>query len=189
MDFSGFINTAVPIIFGALVSVVIGTIFGRRELMVKTRILTTLDLYTQYQSNDMVTSRNKADKILKENEAREQPLSYNELYNTLPVEEYDHIARILYFFTQIADLHKLKYLDDKLVKATFARYFKYWHQTHFHRLWEISSQKGEPEREWVAPMTYLANHLKLAHTNQESTEANTATEPLISIGQVAKPVA
>lgn len=189
MDLSSLVNTAVPIIFGALVSVLISTIFARRELMVKTRILTTLDLYTQYQSNDMVTSRNKADKILKENEAREQPLSYNELYNTLPVEEYDHIARILYFFTQIADLHKLKYLDDKLVKATFARYFKYWHQTHFHRLWEISKQKGEPEREWVGPMTYLAKHLRLSHMDPESAELKEPEDTVLSIERVSKQVA
>ena len=165
MDISNLLYSAGAVIFGALVSVVISTIFARREEMRKTRVLTTLALYTQYQSNEMVTARNNADKILKENAARDHPLSYNELYNTLPVEQYDHIARILYFFTQIADLYKLHYLEEKLANATFARYFKYWHETHFHGLWEISHQHGEPDREWVEPMNFLARKLNLNRTH------------------------
>jgi len=189
MDISSSINAAGAVIFGALVSVLISTIFSRRELMIKTRIVTTLDLYKQYQSNDMVTSRNMADKILKENEARQEPLSYNELYNVLPVEEYDHIARILHFFTQIADLHKLKYLDNKLVNETFARYFKYWHETHFHRLWQISKEKGEPPREWIEPMNYLAKQMNLQHPPTAHLEAKEPETIAMGMDHVSKQVA
>jgi hypothetical protein len=174
------------VIVGALVSVIVSTLFARREMMVKTRILTTLDLYKQYQSNDMVTSRNMADKILKENQARPEPLSYNELYNTLPLEEYDHIARLLHFFTQIADLHKLKYLDTKLVNETFARYFKYWHETHFHWLWQISKDKGEPPREWIEPLNYLAKQMNLTHPPSARLESKETEATPIAIDQAAK---
>lgn len=189
MDLPTIINSAGAIIFGALVSVVISTFFARRELMVKTRIVTTLDLYKQYQSNDMVTSRNMADKILKENEARQEPLTYTELYNVLPVEEYDHIARILHFFTQIADLYKLNYLDTKLVNQTFTRYFKYWHETHLHRLWQISQAKGEPPREWIEPMNYLAKQLKLSHPPSPQAASQEPEAMTITIDHASKQTA
>lgn len=188
MDLATIINSAGAVIFGALVSVIISTFFSRRELMIKTRIVTTLDLYKQYQSNDMVTSRNMADKILKENEARECPLSYSELYTTLPVEEYDHIARILHFFTQIADLYKLKYLDTKLVNQTFSRYFKYWHETHFYCLWQISKERGEPQREWVEPMDYLAKQLKLTHPTSQQPESKEPKTQVIPMDPVSNQV-
>lgn len=160
-----FINSIAAVIIGALVSVVISTLFARREQMRKIQIETTLRLFEQYQSNEMVTSRNKANKLLSENKKQPRPLSYGELYDRLPSEEYDHIARILQFFTQVAVLHRAKYLDHKLVHASLGRYFEFWYGQHFELLWRISKEKGEPAREWVEPMAYLAKEMKLTHSS------------------------
>ena len=162
------------VIVGGLVTVMVTAYFANRQEMEKIRIETTLHLFAQYQSNEMVTSRNQANKILRENKTREHPFSYGELYLQLPSDQYDHIARILQFFTQVALLHRSKYLDRKLVQASLGKYFEFWHNEHFDMLWRISKEKGEPPREWVEPMAYLAKEMKLTHNNPAQPESQDA---------------
>jgi hypothetical protein len=133
--------------------------YTRRDQAQQHRIQTTLGLYWQFQSSEMLTSRNKAEKILSENAMRKQPSTVWQLYETLEPEEYSYVSDVFHFFEQMAVLHQLGYLDEKIVEATLSKYFHYWYEKHFEAILSRSAQARE-SLHVAEPINYLARNLK-----------------------------
>lgn len=146
-------------IIGSVVTALLTYFFARREQQHQSRVQTTLNLYSQYQSNEMVTSRGLADRNLRQINLAANPKDYRELYSMLDYEDYLHVARVIHFFEQVGVLHKTKNLDEAIVKETIAPYFAYWYQRHLKYMEAVSSAK-QVRTDWSDAIGYLVEHLK-----------------------------
>jgi hypothetical protein len=113
----------------------------------------------QYHGDDTIYSRHIAEKILQDNFAREHPLNYDQLDQTLKPEDWLHRSRVLHFFEQVGILHQLGNLDEDLLKATILPYFEWWY-THYLDKLERMSPEGGTKSDWDQSIKYLATRLR-----------------------------
>jgi hypothetical protein len=155
------LSALVGAIIGALLTALLANHFSQRERKIQTQIQTTLSLYQQYQSTEMLTSRIKADDTLSRQKLDTKiSLSLEELHGKLEQEDWFHISRVLHFFEYVSILHKEKYLDEHLMKSTLGDYFDYWYGHYFRTLRHASLRKGAHD-EWDKHFEYLTTVLSI----------------------------
>jgi len=144
-------------ILGAVIGVVLSAHYAQRAESQRTRIVTTLDLYQNFQSDQMLRCRIRGSRVLMENEAAEEPSSFCELNREIDAESRYQVSRLIHFFEMLGALGNLRYLDRNLVRELFQEYFEFYYAPILLPLAARSEQRDPPrEREWVSPIKRAA---------------------------------
>jgi hypothetical protein len=119
----------------ALVSAFLGAIasayFANNANLKQNRIQTTLQMYSDFQSQDMLETRHQAEKFIMEN----RELSLSQL-SSINEHQFRYVSLIIHYFEQLSILKKHGYIDKRLLKGLFGRYYIFWHKNYFQHLFE-----------------------------------------------------
>lgn len=151
-------------IVGSFASALLTSFYMRQEQRKQIQIQTTMNLYNEFQSKNMLASRIKADKLLDENRSSERPLSFMGLHKELDEENWHHLTLIVHFWEKFSVLYQSNYLDNKLARTFLGRYFDYYFSRYFKALGRESLEKDESlQSGWAIPINNVAE--KIMSTN------------------------
>lgn len=137
-------------LIGVFVGAFLSAFFTRKESQRQTKINATLKMSERFQS--LLSSRILADQILNKYFAEEKSLTYDQLYKSLPPDDWQHISKTRHFFNELGLLYKTGYLNTQLAKTLFASSFRYWYENYFLRL-------KNDFTEWSVPPNEIASWL------------------------------
>jgi len=123
----------------------------------KERVKQTTDLFTRYNSNDMLTSRDWAWYCLDQLNKLSTPVRFSAIWSAfdeterkLESETFDAIQQVGSFWFQLLTLHRRGLLDRKLTKELFGYQFFYW-KIHFSRLVADTERLDQDRPEVIEP--------------------------------------
>ena len=137
------LSAIIGALIGSITSAFFTLYYSLWEQKRRRQLETTMSLYQEFHSSNMINNRIKTDSLLKQKITNN--ISYMELYDELSIEDWLPISSLLHFFEKISTYHENGYLDNKLVKAFFSTYFSYYYDTFLKKMNEISKQKSEKE--------------------------------------------
>ena len=148
-------------VIGALVGAILTFLYTKKEYDRQMKIHTTLSLYEEFQSTDMMGHRLIADAILKENRDKTK-LSFSQLHqSTVEFDKWHATSRVVHYFEKASILYREKYLDRKLANKLLGRYFQYYYIEYLQELAKLS-EDNDPYKSygWYHPIRDVCSIFK-----------------------------
>jgi hypothetical protein len=101
----------------------------------------TLELYTEYQSPEMLKARIVAREVFDRRRQQQQPLLLSDIWETTNAEEYYSISLVMTFLEKFGVYLDNDYLDKSIAKQLLGRDFSYWYRNYIYELIETSEKE------------------------------------------------
>lgn len=125
------------------------------------RIQVVLDLYSEFQSEAMLTSRIKAYAIFEANVA-DLPLGFENLRQRIGSDDWFHVSKVIHFFEKYAVFYNSDCLDTSLSRVSLDRYFVYWYNKHLKALARTSLEREFEEwGGWATSIKQLGDKFRI----------------------------
>lgn len=124
-------------IISALLGASLNGLFNRLIARRQYRLQNTLRVYDEYNAKDMLEARHRASSILKANLSQHVPLTIKELKDSLAVEEFYNISRVVRFMEKLATLAEHKQIDRKLTARILGNDLDNWYEVYLARYYEM----------------------------------------------------
>jgi hypothetical protein len=151
--------------FIGLLGVVIGTWFTAylsiEQQKRQSRIQLVLELFSEFQSREMLESRTEAGDTMK-NHATAMSQGLAKLRQVVAEDEWLHISRVVHFFETFAIFYTTDNLSRDLARSTLGRYFTSWYEPRIKPLANASLQNEDHWYAWAVSMNSLAKALNLS---------------------------
>jgi hypothetical protein len=144
-------------VIGAFLGVWFANYYERKAQKLQQQQDTTIALYTEFNSDDMIKSRIKANKLLGENRDRSNPFTLTEMSRTLDPEDWYHISKVFTFFEKFGIYLETDNLDKDLTKQLLGRRFLYWYEK---QIRDLMTAKDKPQLERNRPIQYIYGWLR-----------------------------
>lgn len=127
-------------IVGAFAGAWLANHYERRMQREKEKRDTTMGLYVEFQSPDMLHARIVARYVFTENLKKASPFTINEMREKLETDEWHAVSVLVTFFEKLGVFLKNDYLDSKLTRSLFEYDFNWWYNGYIERIVKIDDK-------------------------------------------------
>jgi hypothetical protein len=120
-------------IAGAFAGVWLANHYERRMQREKEKRDTTMSLYVEFQSPEMLQARIIARHVFARNLKKKKPLTISILGEKLDKDEWHSVSVVITFFEKLGVFLKNDYLDKKLARNLFKYDFNWWYSTYMEK--------------------------------------------------------
>ena len=131
-------------VVGAFAGVWLANRYDREKQEREIRKSISLQLYTEYQSPEMLKARILAREVFDRIREEEKSLILSEIWETADFDESHSISLLIVFLEKLGVYFNTNHLDKELAKQLVGRDFSYWYQNYISELIK-TSDKGQSD--------------------------------------------
>lgn len=127
-------------VIGAFAGVWLANRYDREKQERETQKSISLQLYTEYQSQEMIKARILARRVFDRMRDEQKPLILSEIWDASNFEESYSISLLITFLEKLGVYFRTNHLDKNLTKELLQSAFSYWYQNYISELIESSDK-------------------------------------------------
>jgi hypothetical protein len=139
-------------IVGAFAGAWIANRYERRMQREKEKRDSTMSLYVEFQSPDMLHARIIARDVFTQNLEKKKPLTIDEMRKKLDTEKWHSVSVVITFFEKLGVFLENDYLDKKLARSLFEYDFNWWYSGYIEKFAKIDDKL---EAAWSQNIEYV----------------------------------